>query len=152
MKRWTGLLLLLLLPLTMAPRTSMNPEGGALAMTGVISRTTVRPGSAVTFVLQARNVSDAVLERAHVDILIGWEGKSDTVKLAASQACTVTHGEGGFVASCPLGALDPDEQATVRVTARPLVGGMLSFQAVDESGLAPRPAEKVIEVSVRGRG
>lgn len=151
MKRWTSVLLLLLVPLTMAPRTSMNPEGGSLALTGVISRTEVRPGSAVTFVLQARNVTDAALDRAHVDILVGWDRKSDEIKLAASRSCTLSAAESGFTASCPLGALDPGEQTTVRVTARPLVAGVLTFQAVEGSGLAPAPGDRVVEVNVRER-
>ena len=129
----------------------MNPDGGALALTGVISRTQVRPGSAVTFVLQATNITDATLERAHVDILVGWDQKADQLGLLASRSCTLSQVADGFVASCALGVLDPDEQSTVRVTARPLVSGVLTFQAVDSSGLAPRPADKVIEVHVRGR-
>lgn len=151
MKRWTLVLFLLLVPFTMAPRTSLNPGSGSLALTGIISRTDIRPGSAVTFVLQAQNVSDTTMERAHVDVVIGWDEKSDFINLRASQACELTDREGGFLASCPLGVLDPGEQATVNVTARPLVEGLLTFHAVDLGGLSPQPADRVTEVTVQDR-
>ena len=152
MKRWTLILFLLLVPFTMAPRTSLNPGSGSLALTGIVSKTQVRPGSAVTFVVQARNVSDATMERAHVDVVIGWDGKSDQLSLATSQNCTLTGEAPSFTASCPLGELEPGERATVRVTARPLTTGLLTFQAVELSGLGPVPADRIIEVFVRGRG
>ena len=152
MKRWTLVLFLLLVPFTMAPRTSLNPGSGSLDLTGIVSRTQVRPGSAVTFVVQARNVSDATMERAHVNLVVGWDGKSDLLTLLASQSCTLSGDAPTFTASCPLGELEPGEKATVRVTARPLVGGLLTFQAVEVSGLGPVPADRMIEVFVRGRG
>lgn len=152
MKRWTVVLLLLLLPLTMAPRTSLNPDGGDLALTGIISRTQVRPGSAVTFVVQARNTTGATLERAQVNIFVGWDGKSDALTLVASRACGTEAVESGWLVTCGLVDLGADEQATLRVTARPLTAGELTFHATSGGGLAPEPANRTFHVTVGGSG
>jgi hypothetical protein len=152
MKRWTLLLLMLLIPLTMAPRTSLNPGGGDLALTGILSRTEVRPGSAVTFVVQARNTTDSTLDRAQVNVHVGWDGKSDEISLSASRACIVEPAEMGYVVSCRYTQLDPDEQVTMRVTARPLDVGVLTFHATSGPELAPAPGNRTFEVLVRGRG
>lgn len=152
MKRWTVLLMLLLLPLTMAPRTSLNPDGGDLALTGILSRTQVRPGSAVTFVVQASNTTGSPLERAQLTILIGWDGKADALQLLIPRACFSEASGAGFVVTCNLVDVDPHEQPTVRVTARPLVPGLLTFAATSGGALAPSPADRTFEVVVRGRG
>ena len=151
MKRWTLVVFLLLLPFTMAPRTSLNP-GSDLALTGIISRTQVRPGSAVTFVVQARNATTAPLEKAQVEILVGWDGKSDQVQLLVSRGCLLNSTASGYSATCQFGTLEAGEQRTVRVTARPLVGGMLTFEAIGQSELAPVPGGQRIDVFVKGRG
>ena len=151
MKRWTLLLFLLLLPFTMAPRTSMNP-GSDLALTGIISRTEVRPGSAVTFVVQARNATTAPLEKSQVDIAVGWGGKSDQITIQASRPCLLNSADTGYVATCQFGTLLPGERRTVRVTVRPLVAGTLTFDAIGQTELAPVPVHDPIEVIVKGRG
>ena len=149
MKRWTVGLLLLLLPLTMAPRTSLNPEDGVLALTGILSRTSVRPGSAVTFVVQARNLTDERLERAQVHIFVGWDGKSDQLKVLAPQACASAPDQGGVLITCNLVDVDTHEQPTFRVTTRPLAPGELTFSATAGGGLAPEPANKTFTVQVQ---
>ena len=151
MKRWTVLLLLLLLPLTLAPRTSLNPGGGELALTGIVSRTQARPGSAVTFVVQARNSTADAIERTQLHIQVGWDGKSDQLVLRPPHGCSVADAEGGWTVTCNLLDLDPGERVTRSVTARPLVPGVLTFSATSGGALAPQPADKTFEVLVRGR-
>ena len=151
MKPRALLLFVLLLPFTMAPRTSLNPDGSDLTLTGIISRTQMRPGSAVTFVVQARNATPVPLDRSQVDIAIGWDGKSDQIALRTSQPCILSPANSGFVATCRFGTLAPGEQRTVRVTARPLAGGLLTFEATGMSELAPVPAGEPIEVVVKAR-
>lgn len=152
MKRWTVASLLLLLPLTMAPRTSLNPDGGDLALTGILSRTEVRPGSAVTFVVQARNTTGALLDRAQLNIFVGWDGKTDEIKLLVPRGCFSESTDGGFLVTCNLVDVDIHEQLAFRVTARPLKTGVLTFHATSGGGLAPSPANRTFEVLVRGRG
>ena len=150
MKRWSVLLLLLLLPLTMAPRTSISPVGSDLELTAVVSKTEVRPGTPVNYVLQVRNATDRVLERPLVDILIGWDGKSDEVLLTGSSQCAIGPDVTGFIASCGLDTLDPGEMTTLRIQARPLVTGQLTFQVRSDSGLGgPVPGVQTIVVDVR---
>ena len=151
MTRLTAVVLVLLAALTLAPRTSLNPSGGDIELTGIISRTTVRPGSAVTFVVQAQNVTAAVIEDAVVRIAVSFDGKPDQLNVLASRACTLSAHDKGYTATCSLGTLQPDEQRTMSVTARPLIGGVLVFEAQAGSAFGPIPVERPIEVFVRGR-
>ena len=150
MKRWTAVLLLVLSVFTLAPRTSINP-GGELVLTSIISRTQMRPGSAVTYVLQARNRTTAPIQDAQVDIAVGWDGHHDAVSLLISRGCTSTKADSGFTVNCRFGALDPGEQRVVRVTARPTVAGQLTFAAIGLSQMGPVPAQDPILVQVGSR-
>ena len=151
MKRWSLLVLLLLLPFTLAPRTSLNEGATEIALSGVVSRTSIRPGTTTTFVVQARNITDSVLERAEVDISVSWDGKSDQLRLDASPICVVDPVAEVTNVSCRLGELQPGEQRTMRVSARPSVPGVVVFDPSAGSALGPQPADQPIEVIVRGR-
>ena len=151
MKRWSVVALLLLLPFTMAPRTSLNEGAPEIALTGVVSRTQIRPGNTATFVLQARNITDSVLQRVELDVAVRWDGKSDQLRLTASPICVVDPVAEVTAVSCRLGDLQPGEQRTIRVSARPTAAGAIVFDASAGSAFGPQPADRPIEVFVRGR-
>lgn len=151
MKRWSLLVLLVLLPFTLAPRTSLNDGATEIALNGVVSRTSIRPGTTATLVVQARNITDSVLERAEVDVAVRWDGKSDALRLGASPFCSVDPTAEVTNVSCRLGDLQPGEQRTLRVSARPSLPGVIVFDTSAGSALGPQPADRPIEVTVRGR-
>ena len=151
MKRWTAVLLLVLSVFTLAPRTSINP-GGELVLTRIISRTEIRPGSAVTYVLQARNRTNETMENVQVQINVGWDAHHEDLRLVVSKGCNASKTETGFSAICSLGSLAPGEQRVVRLSARPVVAGRLTFTALGVSSLGPVPAGAPVVVQVGSRG
>src|SRR5688500_4351530 len=91
MRRSSILLLLLLLPLTMAPRTSLTPDGVPLDVVVVVSQTEVDPGDHLSVVVQARNATDAVLEDARLSVVLAWTGKADTLTFPrVPRGCSLT--------------------------------------------------------------
>lgn len=150
MKRWSVALLLMLLPFTMAPRTSLTEGPSDLELHQIISRTTAMPGSAVTYLVQARNTTDAPIEEAVVEIVVTWDGKAD-LNLTTSRDCTTDTAGTTTVVTCRLGTVQPDELRTVRVSARPAGPGLLIFDASGLSVLGPIEADKPVEVEFRDR-
>jgi len=60
--RWSALLLLLALPLTMAPKIALTGDPEVLAISAVVPRGTVRPGDVVTTTFRVTNVSGATVD------------------------------------------------------------------------------------------
>lgn len=126
MKRWAVLLLLLLLPLTLAPRTSWTTEAG-YDLHLQTPREPVRVGAAVPLTLTVDSYSDEPV-LAELQILAAVDDAKETVQIvAASPGCTVT---GGTV-ECLVGPVEPHGSQVVRLVARPLVAGPLTFDVLD---------------------
>lgn len=135
------MLLLVLVPFTMAPRTSLTPDPEVLALTAVLSKPTIKAGAVSSFVLQARNVSDQAVTDARLDVHVLWDGKAGTLLVTASKGCRVGGGPEDTLVSCAVGDIAPGEQVVVRVGARPTTGGLLQFAASADLPFGPVPGD-----------
>ena len=151
MKRWMLVVFLLAVAMTLAPRTSLNPDGSALHLTGVLSRSQIQPGGVANFVVQARNTTTETVQTARLDITVAWDGEPTALHLMASPACGIAVDEKNHVVQCDLGSLRPGQAKTVHVTARALAPGTLEFSPAGTSLLGPIPAAQPQTVIVGHR-
>lgn len=128
-RRITTLALLLILPLTLAPRTSWTIEGVMYDLAPASPRETVRPRSAVPLNLMLKSRSDdPIVAKVVIDAAV--DGAKDAVRIAsASRGCEV---EGPRV-TCTVNVA-PRGTPTVTVVARPLVKGRLTFAVTEGFG------------------
>ena len=150
MSRWGALLLLLLLPLTMAPKIALVPEGEPLQIEALVSRLSVRTGTPVTTVLFIENVSGGPLEDARLDVslLLNERPARSASFVGLPRHCTQLAGDGTTV-SCSLGDFADGQTRSLRLTVRPNAPGELSYNlnvAFGSMGTsAPRvPIEDVV--------
>ena len=120
MKRWSLLLLLLLLPLTMAPRTSILGETFTIDVT--TARDSVRVGSAMAVTVKITKVTDERTGLVPLTTAVTVDDTRGNAKLeAVSRGCTVGDSEIG----CWIPPLDPDESVTLRFTVTPTRSGTI---------------------------
>ena len=130
-KRRTALAaLVLLVPLTLAPRTSFTLPSVDYNLVVSSQRGTIPVGGAQPVTFTAVSRTDEVIEQASLVITVSVDGdKAAAQVVAASQGCTV---DGSRVA-CELGPIEARGEASVQVTARGLTKGMLLFDVVEGS-------------------
>ena len=136
MKRSTLLLFLLLLPFTMAPRTSMIPDPSSLDISLVLARTEVTVGTPVRAAVLVKNVTTTATA-ATAELRLGWTGEVRTLLIEGlPEACTTTttqERELLTVLDCPLGELRAGEATGFQFWLTPLQEGHLTVKA---AGLA----------------
>jgi hypothetical protein len=142
MKRWTLLLFLLLLPFTMAPRTSMTPDPELLDVVLVVSRTDVSAGDRVNVVGQVTNVGDHIVQDPEVGILFGGDPAPKVTLLQSGKGC---EGRGGGV-HCTLRSLKPGQRGTFTFSMR-LDGGDVVL-TVGQLGIMQAPSSEPVPITV----
>jgi hypothetical protein len=129
MKRWSVLLLLLLLPLTMAPRTSFVTETFSVELN--TARSDVRTGTEMAVSVKVTNVSADTTSLTPLFIPVTVDDQRDSVIVrAVSQGCTAAPSMVG----CWIPELDPGESATLKFTIRPLTTGEIVFRFILSDG------------------
>ena len=131
--RWTAVALLLLVPLTMAPKIALvpppdDPAELQLQVTALVPRTNVRAGTAVTTVFRTQNLSDApLLVSLGIDVLLDGEPSRTIGILGLPRSCEWAD-DTRSGAICHLGEIGPGQAKTLRITARPTSTGRMSFE------------------------
>lgn len=146
MKRWTLVLLLLLLPFTMAPRTSVNPDG-TYEVSVDINKSTVKVGSALPVHVRVVNLAQEpapvtfTLEIAMSGGRYADPGKDayDWVRLPS--ACQVS----GTTLTCTTAPIKPGKHANVNLVVRPAAPGVLGV-VVQPNGVDDR--DRTVSVPV----
>lgn len=129
MKRRSALLLLLLLPLTMAPRTSF--DGGRLDVDVSTPRQSVRVGAVMPVTVTVTNDSPDTTEMTALVVTVLVDGLKDSVEvMTTSRGCLGT----GTVAGCWLPPMEPSGTATVQLLARPQQAGRLMLEFSTRNG------------------
>lgn len=129
MKRWSALLLLVLLPFTMAPRTSLS-DGVDLQVFATVSRDEVRVGQPVNVTLQVRNTSAENLRDARLTLdLRVKRGDAENVALVSTSGSCVA-GATTWPLVCELGGLKSGQQRTVSVTLRFVRAALVELEPV----------------------
>ena len=129
-KRWVATAaLLLLVPLTLAPRTSWTIDSVMYDLAPASPRETVRPRAGVPLNLMIRSRSDdPIVAQLVIDVAV--DGAKDAVAIAgASRGCEV---EAARV-TCTVDVA-PRSTPSVTVTARPLFKGQLTFAVTEGFG------------------
>lgn len=127
-RRLTAALLLLLLPLTLAPRTSWTLEEVDYNLTASFPRASARPKAAVPLRLTVLSRSDEVIDEARLVVELSLDGARDGSRLVgASDGCTVD----GAVATCSVGPIEPHGTAAVTIVGRALDKGTLLYAVTD---------------------
>lgn len=126
-KRWLATAaLLLLVPLTLAPRTSWTIDSVMYDVAPASPRETVRPRAGVPLNLLITSRSDDPIE-AKLVIDIAVDGATDAVSIAgASPGCQVDAAR----VTCTV-SVAPRSTPSVSVTARPLSKGQLTFAVTE---------------------
>ena len=149
MNRWTLVLLLLLLPFTMAPRTSVNPDG-TYEVSVDINKSTVKVGSALPVHVTAVNVTQ---ERAPVtfvlDIALSAGRSADPEKdayewVSLPSGCQVS----STTVTCTTAPIRPGKHAKVNMVIRPLAAGVLGV-VVEPNGVDDR--DRTVSVPVTAK-
>ena len=126
MKPWkkslAAVVLLLLLPLTLAPRTSWTLDSVEYDLATAIAQTSVRTGAGVPVKFELASRSDEVIEQAYLIIDLTVDGVKETAKvLSAPRGCTVTGGH----AECLVGPIAARGSAVVTLVAAGSTKGTL---------------------------
>lgn len=152
MKR-SALVLLLLVPFVMAPRISLVPADAPVTVEGNYPRQTVKAGSALPFKLRVQ-AADAV-QNARVAVVITPGGQGvDIVGLAKGcQAEPAASRDPAWVVTCNTGPLAAGKHLNLRVIARPLNPGRLTFDVTTTvdgfDAKAWSPLDGPVVISVR---
>jgi hypothetical protein len=138
MKRWTLLLFLLLLPFTMAPRTSFNPPVDPLHFDINHPRATPTAGTAVPYVITTTNVSETQWDGVGVGLAWNLSEDGEVAVVSAPRSCEITARGPGYLV-CPLGPMAPGDSRSLTLVLRPLAAGDLTLDVV---GLTELGSEK----------
>jgi hypothetical protein len=132
MKRWSILLLLLLLPLTMAPRTSFDVGDYSFAVS--TPRETVRPGSSLPVTVTLTNIGTAptALEAMVFTFTLDDLKESPLTVRAVSSGCMAA----GMVVGCWIPPLDPADTTAVRMVVTPQQAGQLALRMTSRTGVS----------------
>lgn len=123
-RRLTAGLILLLLPLTLAPRTSWTLDAVDYDLVASFARQSAAPKAAVPLRLTVLSRSDEVIEEARLIIDLSLDGKGGAAQLVgASDECVVD----GLQAICSVGPVAPRGTASVTVVGRALGAGTLLY-------------------------
>ncbi len=126
-------LLLVLLPLTMAPRTSLTPGPTDLDVQLIVSRTSLDPGQRLTVVLQTRNTTETDFTSAVTELSITWTGKAETLEaVSLPEGCSFANNEAftaEYVVTCRLGPLASGKLSVVSFGLVPSMPGELVMRA-----------------------
>ena len=124
----TAALLLLLLPLTLAPRTSWTLEDVEYDVATSLPRSSSTPRAAVPWRLTVLSRSDEVIEEARLVVDLSLDGARDGSRLVgASEQCTVDRA----VATCSVGPIEPRGTASVTIVGRALHPGTLLYEVTE---------------------
>ena len=128
MKRWGSLLVLLLLvPLTLAPRTSWTLEEVEYDLTVATPRDAVRVNAAVPLTLRLLSRSDDVIEHALLVIDVAVDGRDAVDVVAASAGCTIS----GTRVTCDVADIPAHGTGEVRIVLRALQKGLVTVAVED---------------------
>lgn len=148
MKRWTLLLFLLLLPLTMAPRTSLVPVDELEVML-VASQTTLESGDAMSVVGQVRNVGDSTAVAPTVSIHVRAAEKVEVTLERPASGCTADGEAMSSVSAvhCSVRDLRPNQQAAFRFSLRFHGDGPVTLTSAELSSTTPPENTVVVTVT-----
>ena len=128
-RRAAALALLLLIPLTLAPRTSWTLDSVMYDLAPRSPRPTVRVNTGVPLNLLVTSRSDEATV-AHLEIDVTLDGSAEGADVAgASRGCSTT----GTHVVCAV-PLKPRGEAAVTVVGRPLAKGQLLFNVTEGLG------------------
>ena len=134
MNRWTVVALLLLVPLTLAPRTSVNNEIWLLDV--VTPRATTAVGAPMPVTVTLTNNTEEPMRLLPVTFVATVDGASGAAVIdTISRGCEAD----GDMAGCWVPSLEPDESATYRLLVRGTSPGLLelALNVRGGDGLAP---------------
>lgn len=127
MKRWIPIVILLLLvPLTLAPRTSWTLDEVDYDLTAA-ARDSMRVKAAAPLTLRLLSRSDEVIDDAQLVIDVSVDGKDAVHVVSASRGCAIE----GSTVTCAVAPIAPRGQGVVRIVARPLMKGSLLYEVTE---------------------
>lgn len=126
-RRWaSAAVLLLLLPLTLAPRTSWTLDGVDYDLTAA-TRDSARTNAAVPVTFRLLSRSDQVIDDAALSILVSLDGTDAVDIVRASSGCSID----GAIVTCAVAPIDPRGTGVVRIVARGLDKGALVYEVTE---------------------